>query len=310
MKKHNRRTFIQQGLTSSAALLLTSLDGVASNYSYQGDKSKNDLFLFATNWGFQGSMDDFCAKAKKEGYNGVELWWPSKQKEQNDILNAVTKHGLELGLLCGVGESNAHEHQISLAKMLEEAVQLKTPKPFYINLHSGKDYFSFEDNCKMVEYSLQLSKKSGIPVYHETHRSRMMFAAPITKLYLQKYPELKLTLDISHWCTVHESMLDDQKETIEAAIQHTGHIHARVGYQEGPQVSDPRAPEWEYAVKAHLHCWDQVVAAKRSRNEPVTFLTEFGPPLYMHTLPYTLQPLSNQWEINVHMMQLLRKRYS
>jgi hypothetical protein len=30
----------------------------------------------------------------------------------------------------------------------------------------------------------------------------------------------------------------------------------------------------------------------------------------MPTLPYTRQPLADQWGINVHMMQLLRKRYS
>lgn len=40
------------------------------------------------------------------------------------------------------------------------------------------------------------------------------------------------------------------------------------------------------------------------------FLTEFGPPDYMPTVPYTRQPLSDQWAINVYMMQLLRKRYS
>jgi len=39
-------------------------------------------------------------------------------------------------------------------------------------------------------------------------------------------------------------------------------------------------------------------------------LAEFGPPDYMWTLPYTRQPLSDQWAINVHMMQMLRKRYA
>ena len=42
----------------------------------------------------------------------------------------------------------------------------------------------------------------------------------------------------------------------------------------------------------------------------VTILTEFGPPDYMPTLPYTRQAIANQWDINVYMMQILRKRYS
>jgi hypothetical protein len=41
----------------------------------------------------------------------------------------------------------------------------------------------------------------------------------------------------------------------------------------------------------------------------MTILTEFGPPDYLPTLPYTRQPVASQWDINVHMMQLLKKRY-
>jgi len=53
-----------------------------------------------------------------------------------------------------------------------------------------------------------------------------------------------------------------------------------------------------------------VVERKKKNGERMTFLTEFGPPDYMPTMAYTRQPLANQWEINVYMMQLLRKRYS
>jgi hypothetical protein len=138
----------------------------------------------------------------------------------------------------------------------------------------------------------------------------MLYAAHVTRDFIHKYPELKLTLDISHWCNVHESLLDDQPETIELALQRTEHIHARIGYAEGPQVNDPRAPEWEGTVKQHFAWWDKVVERKKKNGETMTFLTEFGPPLYMPTLPYTLQAVSEQWAINVHILQLLRKRYS
>jgi hypothetical protein len=42
----------------------------------------------------------------------------------------------------------------------------------------------------------------------------------------------------------------------------------------------------------------------------MTILTEFGPPDYMPTLPYTRQAVADQWDINVYMLQVLRKRYS
>jgi sugar phosphate isomerase/epimerase len=307
--KQNRRIFIQQTAAGSAALLLSSLESFALPQAIQS-VSGYGIKIFATNWGFDGSMDAFCAKAKQEGYDGIENWWPGTATEQKEMFDAVKKHNLELGLLCGTDEADAKEHEAAFKKILVAATSQKIQQPVYINLHSGKDFFSAEDNSRLIEFTIALSMQTGIPIYHETHRGRMLFAAHTTHAFIKKHNELKLTLDISHWCNVHESMLENQKATVDAALQRTEHIHARIGYQEGPQVADPRAPEWEYAVKAHFAWWDKVVEQKKKEGKMITFLTEFGPPLYMQTLPYTLQPLSNQWEINVYMMKLLRKRYS
>ncbi len=108
---------------------------------------------------------------------------------------------------------------------------------------------------------------------------------------------------------MHESLLGDQAETVDLALTRVEHIHARIGHSEGPQVNDPRAPEWDETVKAHFAWWDRVAERKKKNGERMTILTEFGPPAYMPTIPYTRQPLANQWDINVYMMKLLRKRY-
>ncbi len=97
---------------------------------------------------------------------------------------------------------------------------------------------------------------------------------------------------------------------MEMALQRTDHIHARVGHAQGPQVNDPRAPEWADALNAHLAWWDKVIAIKKQQGKNLTILTEFGPPDYLPTAPYTKAPLADQWEINVYMMHLLRKRYA
>ena len=136
-----------------------------------------------------------------------------------------------------------------------------------------------------------------------------MFAAHVTRQHIEKHLQLKLTFDVSHWCNVHESMLADQKETVDMALERVAHIHARIGHPEGPQVNDPRAPEWEAVVKQHFDWWDKVAERKKKNGELMTVLTEFGPADYMPTLPYTKQPVADQWAINVHMMKLLRKRY-
>ena len=308
----DRRKFIKTSAAGSAALLLSSIETFSLSSKPSFTMNKNfDLKIMATNWGFNGSMDEFCAKAKKEGYDGIEVWWPTdNKKEQDELFAALKNHGLEIGFLVGGWQSNPQEHLEYYKKMIDAAAKQNIQRPLYINNHSGRDYFNFDDNRKFIEHTNALAKETNIMICHETHRSRMMFAAPVARQFLEKIPELKFTFDVSHWCNVHESLLADQKETIDMVLERVEHIHARIGHPEGPQVNDPRAPEWEKAVNAHFAWWDKVAERKKKNGERMTVLTEFGPPDYMPTLPYTKQPLADQWAINVYMMQLLRKRYT
>jgi sugar phosphate isomerase/epimerase len=309
--ENNRRKFIKNTVAGSAALFLTSLENFALTDKANFTKNRNyDLKIFNTDWGYEGSRDAFCEKIKKAGYDGLETSWPDDLKDREALFTALKKYNLDVGFLCGAWGDNATDHLVNFKKMVTEAAKLSSQKPLYINCHSARDHYSFEDNKKFIDFTIVVSKETGVKIYHETHRSRILFAAHITKQFIEKIPDLRLTLDISHWCNVHESLLGDQKEAVNKAIERTDHIHARIGYEEGPQVNDPRAPEWDYAVKQHFEWWDKVVERKKKNGEQMTFLTEFGPPMYMPTLPYTLQTVSDQWAINVHMLQLLRKRYS
>ena len=292
-------------------MLLSSLESFAQTDKPNFTSNKNfELKIFNTDWGFDGSRDAFCAKIKAAGYDGMETSWPDEAQDRDNLFAALQKHKLDVGFLCGAWGNNAEEHFINFKKLVDRAAKQTIQKPLYINCHSARDFYSYEENKKFIDYTTALSKETGVKILHETHRSRILFAAHITKQFIEKIPELKITLDISHWCNVHESLLGDQEETVNIAVQRTEHIHARIGYEEGPQVNDPRAPEWDYAVKKHFEWWDKVIERKKKNGEPMTVLTEFGPPMYMQTLPYTLQTVSDQWAINVHMLQLLRKRYS
>ncbi|MEO6001285.1 MAG: sugar phosphate isomerase/epimerase [Chitinophagaceae bacterium] len=307
---YNRRNFIKTSASTTTALFISSLQILGESHKPTFSMDKNfELKILATSWGFPGSMDEYCAKAKKETYDGIETWWPMENRDQVELFAALKKHQLEVGFLCGGSQSNWQEHLLFFKKMIDAAANNKIQTPLYINCHSGRDYFSYEENKAFIDHTTQLSKQTGILICHETHRSRMLFAAPVAKQFIEKNPDLRLTFDVSHWCNVSESLLHDQQETLELTLQRVEHIHARIGHPEGPQVNDPRAPEWEETVKAHLAWWDKVAERKKRLGQRMTILTEFGPPDYMPTLPYTRQPLADQWAINVYMMQLLRKRY-
>ncbi len=215
--EQNRRAFIKNTAAGSAAVLLASLETFSLPAAPAFTKNKDySLKIMATNWGFNGSMDAFCSKVKKEGYDGIELWWPTDNKKvQDEIFNAIKDHDLEIGFLCGGWQNNAAEHLEYFKKMIDAAATQKIQPPLYINNHSGRDYFSFEENRKFIEHTQALAKETGIVICHETHRGRMLFAAHITKQFIEKDPALRLTMDISHWCTVHESLLGNQKETVE-----------------------------------------------------------------------------------------------
>jgi sugar phosphate isomerase/epimerase len=303
----SRRNFIKSSVGSGVALTLPDLGfSMEKKISIPAATS---LKIMATNWGIDSSIEQFCAKAKETGYDGVELGWPAEAADQKRLLDSAKANQLDHAFLIGVWDTDDYAaHLKSFEKKLREAA---AAKPLYINCHAGKDHFSYEQNLAFINLTQKVGAESKVPIYHETHRGRILYSGPVAKGYIDKLPELKLTLDISHWCAVHESLLGDQAATVELALSRTEHIHARVGHPEGPQVNDPRAPEWAKAVESHLGWWDQVVNRKiRNNASHITFLTEFGPPDYLPTIPYTRQPVANQWDINVYMMQLLRKRYS
>ena len=210
----SRRGFL--GLSGTA--LLTAFDKASTaNAFINPQKNSMDLKILATNWGYKGSVDEFCARVKQEGYDGIEMWWPGEKKGQDELFAALKKHNLAIGFLCGSGEADYNKHLGLFKDAVNAAAKQQVQRPLYINCHSGRDHFSFEQNGAFIEHTIALSRETGIRICHETHRSRIMFAAHVTKQFIRKYPDLHLTLDISHWCNVHESMLQDQQEAVDLA---------------------------------------------------------------------------------------------
>jgi sugar phosphate isomerase/epimerase len=305
----NRRNFLELTASSTAALMF-SLDAFSSSHKTNFPVNKNfELKILASNWGFNGTLEQYCAKVKQEGYDGIEIWWPTEKKDQDALFAALKGNALEVGFLTAGHEGNYEAHFETFKNMVDAAANNTVQQPLYINCHSGRDYFTYEQGKAFIDHTTALSKSTGLKICHETHRSRLMYSAPIARHYLETIAELRFTFDVSHWCNVHESLLSDQQETVDLVLARVDHVHARIGHPEGPQVNDPRAPEWDDAMKAHFAWWDKIVDIKKQKGDRLTILTEFGPPTYMPTLPYTQEPLADQWAINVHMKDLLRKRY-
>ena len=206
-----------------------------------------------------------------------------------------------------VGGGGVGEHLRPLREKIEECVDAQ---PLFFNAQSGSDAWTLAEAVDFYGATGEMEKELGVTISHETHRSRY-FGNPWNTLHiLAAYPQLKLTCDFSHWVCVAERLLEDCTAIIQRAAVSCSHLHARVGYEQGPQVSDPRDPEYAKHLIAHESWWDEVWAAQNSRGtETVSATPEFGPPPYLHTLPFRHEPLADLEDICDWMARRLVTRF-
>ncbi len=200
------------------------------------------------------------------------------------------------------------QHLHSFQEQIEECLD---GEPLFYNCHTGSDAWSATEAEDFYGAALEMERKFGVTLAHETHRSRYFNNPWNTRRILDRFPALKLTCDFSHWVCVAERLLEDCTEIIELCAAHCQHLHARVGYEEGPQVPDPRAPEWQTHLQAHEQWWETIWQAQRANGFKTSTLTpEFGPPPYLHTIPYTQQPVADLNAICDWMAERQRDRFA
>jgi hypothetical protein len=104
--------------------------------------------------------------------------------------------------------------------------------------------------------------------------------------------------------------MDCEWDSITRVAQQAHHIHGRVGYDQGPQVPHPGAPEYAEALASHQRCWETLWASQLERGyTQISMTPEFGPDGYLHTLPFTNAPIADLWELNRWMATTERKHF-
>ncbi|MEO8376126.1 MAG: TIM barrel protein [Candidatus Sumerlaeota bacterium] len=259
------------------------------------------ILFFKALWGMTegATLRDKFRIAKEAHFDGIEAAIESYDAKEIKSLCAE----FDLKFIAQIFPETPEAIESGIVRSMEAGAQK-------IVSHTGRDKWSFERGCELFRAALALEEKHGIPIAHETHRHRMLYSPWSTAQYLEEFPDLQLTLDLSHWCVVCESLLADVPEMVDAAQQRAIHLHARVGYEEGPQVPDPGAPEYRRHLEAHERWWD-TLKSKREADGTGTFTItpEFGPPNYLHTLPHTNQPVADLWKVNLWMRDRLKDRW-
>ncbi len=245
----------------------------------------------------------FLDRAARDGFDAAEIYLPGRSESPMQIRRLCAAAGLRLIVQIATAGRTPAEHAAALEALYGAACEAE---PLLVNSQTGRDHFAFASSAGLFERALALEQAARLPLLHETHRGRALFAAPVTAEYLKALPGLKLTADLSHWFCVHESDLSDQPEAVAAAIAATHHVHARVGFAQGPQAGDPRGEAFRTWLDLHLELWRRIVTCRRKAGGPFfTFTPEFGPVPYMPVHPLDNTPVADAWEVNVWMRDRL-----
>lgn len=268
------------------------------------------ITYFCPRWGSENiPWKIFLQKVKASGYDGVEIGIPENRSETERLLEEINNHGLKF--IAQHWETDSHNFPDHRDKFVSNLERIAAAKPFLLNSHTGKDFFTLEENLELLKIADRIAEQNSLLITHETHRGRFSYAAHITRDYLINHRFIELTLDVSHWMCVAESLLHNQAEALAEAARHTRHIHARIGYTQGPQVNNPLAPEWEDTIARHFSIWDAVVFAQKNKGlAELAITTEFGPWPYLPVAPFTKQPFLSQWDANLWMLSALKNRYA
>ncbi len=255
-----------------------------------GGGAQMKLELYRNLWGMTGTRAQSLAQIEQAGYHGIEavLFSDEQARELGALL---PRHQLRFkAVLWTKGRSVAEQ----LASLRAELARAEPLQPDSISVIGGYDCWSDDEMARYFEGVAGIERKTGRSFAHETHRNSALFHPGVTMRVLQRFPDLPLICDFSHWVLTCERLLDEQLETIRRCGRNAVHLHARVGSEQAPQLADLRAPEAAPYRDAFERWWEIVWEEQAARGMAVTSLCpELGPPPYQ---PAPFADLAEQCE--------------
>lgn len=253
-----------------------------------------ELRVYRNLWGASGSWSDIFPRLAAAGYDGAEIWTPTEAAKA-DYRDASWPEAFEAVPILWLKEASPEEQ---LASFDREWSFWAERKVRLVNLIVGSDRWSLDQTLRFVDKLLRRVAGETPLFSFETHRGASLFHPAVLDAVLDAFPEIPLTLDLSHFVLVGERMIDPRTDALGRWAENCVHVHTRVGTEEMPQVVDPRHPESASYLDAFEGWWDLIWAAQRRRGRPVSSLTpEYGGDPYLHRLPLVGTPMCDLDEV-------------
>jgi len=274
-----------------------------------------DIQLFKTLWGFTGSYPQAIELALNAQMQGIEGPAPAEPQTRYELKQFLRQHSLHYiaeittaGSYVPDRQATLAQHLASFQSKLADSMELD---PLFITCLGGCDAWPETQSIEFFGRAMEFADAAGVTVSFETHRGRSLFNPWVTQRIVSQLPAIRLTCDFSHWCVVCERLIDSELDIIQQIANNAHHIHARVGYDQGPQVPNPAAPEYQAALQAHQHWWEIIWRSQLERGYSITTMTpEFGPDGYLHEAPFTRDPVADLWELNTWMASTERAHFA
>ena len=170
------------------------------------------------------------------------------------------------------------------------------------------------DCVPLIEGWLRLVEEVDFPVYFETHRDRMTTDLYFTLDLLDRFPDLKLLGDLSHFLVGREFATPISEENhayMHRVIDNCWAFHGRVASREQVQIeiSFPHHKMW---LEIFLEWWEYGFKSWRRRakaDDTLSFVCELGPKPYAIT-GRDGNDTTDRWQEALLMRDLVRKLWN
>ncbi|TDF96800.1 sugar phosphate isomerase/epimerase [Paenibacillus piri] len=231
--------------------------------------------------GREWSIEEKFEKIAEAGFTGIMAHLPTGQ-DAGLWRRLLDEYGFSLGI------HSFPRKPEDMTELLREAKQFGV---LYVNSQVMDSFVIGQAAVELLHGLVEEARKAQIPYMIETHRGRVTQDLHRTVDYVKAIPELRLTIDLSHYIVAGELTaaasreLEMAGELFDVLLQRTSAIHARVS--NGEQVQVDIGPNGEHPmVKPFMKWWERGMSCWLNEAKPgdiLPFVTELGPPDYAIT---------------------------
>jgi sugar phosphate isomerase/epimerase len=253
-------------------------------------------------WGLEGLHDPPAtgiSAVKAAGYSTLEVGFIHLT---DALVERVRTAGLRLIV---------QRHCLTVEELVPALDAAKRHGAMLVNAHVGTPHLSASDAAELVNRMIEGASSRGVRLLFETHRGRITQDLYRTLDLLQAVPEMRLTLDVSHYivCEEKPGPVPELMPLLSQLFERTEMIHGRVS--NGEQIQVDVGDGTGELPQRYRDFWCEAMRAWRLRSAPgsaLVFTPELGPPTYAMT-DLAGRELSNRWEQSLVLRRLAEEAW-